>query len=144
MKFARRTRQEVDVNLTPLIDVVFLLLIFFMVSTTFTRETHLSIDLPEAGSAADPVADQTLEVSITREGSYAINGVSLLNNSAAALKAGIEESSEGDSSVPMVITADSATPHQAVVTALDVAGKLGFSQLRITTELAEAEDEGAW
>lgn len=144
MKFARRTRQEVDVNLTPLIDVVFLLLIFFMVSTTFTRETHLSIDLPEAGSAADPVADQTLEVSITREGSYAINGVSLLNNSAAALKAAIEESSEGDSSVPMVITADSATPHQAVVTALDVAGKLGFSQLQITTELAEAEDEGAW
>ncbi len=144
MKFARRTRQEVDVNLTPLIDVVFLLLIFFMVSTTFTRETHLSIDLPEAGSAADPVADQTLEVSITREGNYAINGVSLLNNSAAALKAAIEESSEGDSSVPMVITADSATPHQAVVTALDVAGKLGFSQLRITTELAEAEDEGAW
>ena len=144
MKFARRTRQEVDVNLTPLIDVVFLLLIFFMVSTTFTRETHLSIDLPEAGSAADPVADQTLEVSITREGSYAINGVSLLNNSAAALKAAIEESSEGDSSVPMVITADSATPHQAVVTALDVAGKLGFSQLRISTELAEAEDEGAW
>ena len=144
MKFARRTRQEVDVNLTPLIDVVFLLLIFFMVSTTFTRETHLSIDLPEAGSAADPVADQTLEVSITREGSYAINGVSLLNNSAAALKAAIEESSEGDSSVPLVITADSATPHQAVVTALDVAGKLGFSQLRITTELAEAEDEGAW
>jgi len=144
VKFARRTRQEVDVNLTPLIDVVFLLLIFFMVSTTFTRETHLSIDLPEAGSAADPVADQTLEVSITREGSYAINGVSLLNNSAAALKAAIEESSEGDSSVPMVITADSATPHQAVVTALDVAGKLGFSQLRITTELAEAEDEGAW
>jgi len=144
VKFARRTRQEVDVNLTPLIDVVFLLLIFFMVSTTFTRETHLSIDLPEAGSAADPVADQTLEVSITREGSYAINGVLLLNNSAAALKAAIEESSEGDSSVPMVITADSATPHQAVVTALDVAGKLGFSQLRITTELAEAEDEGAW
>ena len=144
MKFARRTRQEVDVNLTPLIDVVFLLLIFFMVSTTFTRETHLSIDLPEAGSAADPVADQTLEVSITKEGNYAINGVSLLNNSAAALKAAIEESSEGDSSVPMVITADSATPHQAVVTALDVAGKLGFSQLRITTELAEAEDEGAW
>ena len=144
MKFARRTRQEVDVNLTPLIDVVFLLLIFFMVSTTFTRETHLSIDLPEAGSAADPVADQILAVSITREGSYAINGVSLLNNSAAALKAAIEESSEGDSSVPLVITADSATPHQAVVTALDVAGKLGFSQLRITTELAEAEDEGAW
>ena len=144
MKFARRTRQEVDVNLTPLIDVVFLLLIFFMVSTTFSRETHLSIDLPEAGSAADPVADQTLEVSITREGNYAINGVSLLNNSAVALKAAIEESSEGDSSVPMVITADSATPHQAVVTALDVAGKLGFSQLRITTELAEAEDEGAW
>ena len=144
MKFARRTRQEVDVNLTPLIDVVFLLLIFFMVSTTFTRETHLSIDLPEAGSAADPVADQTLEVSITKEGNYAINGVSLLNNSAAALKAAIEESSEGDSSVPMVITADSATPHQAVVTALDVAGKRGFSQVRITTELAEAEDEGAW
>lgn len=136
MKFARRARQEVDINLTPLIDVVFLLLIFFMVSTTFTKETHLSIDLPEASTQASRVADTQIEIAITRAGDYAINGVSLVNREAETLRAAIEKVSAGDNAVPMIITADSATPHQSVVTALDVAGQLGFSQLSITTKLA--------
>ena len=142
MKFARRARREIDVNLTPLIDVVFLLLIFFMVSTTFTRETHLSIDLPEANSSKNQCAETPVEIAITREGDYAVSGVALLNNNAATLKIAIEKASQGDRSVPMIITADSATPHQSVVTALDVAGQLGFSQLSMTTELAAPENQG--
>jgi biopolymer transport protein ExbD len=140
VKFARRVRQDVEVNLTPLIDVVFLLLIFFMVSTTFTKETHLSIDLPEASSQSSRIADLQIEISITREGNFAINGVALINREQRTLRAAIEKVSEGDTVIPMVITADSATPHQSVVTALDVAGQLGFSRLSITTTLANSAD----
>ena len=140
MKFSRRARQEVEVNLTPLIDVVFLLLIFFMVSTTFTKETHLSIDLPESSSQSNRVADLQIEILITREGDFAINGVALINREQSTLRAAIGKVSEGDTTIPMVITADSATPHQSVVTALDVAGQLGFSRLSITTTLTNPAD----
>lgn len=140
MKFSRRVRQEVEVNLTPLIDVVFLLLIFFMVSTTFTKETHLSIDLPEASSQSIRAEDLQIEISITREGNFAINGVALINREQSTLRSAVGKVSEGDTSIPLVITADSATPHQSVVTALDVAGQLGFSRLSITTTLAKPAD----
>lgn len=140
MKFARRARQEVEINLTPLIDVVFLLLIFFMVSTTFTKETHLSIDLPEASTQSSHAAETQIEISITRNGEYAINGVGLLDSKPETLRSAIERTSQGDTAIPMIITADSATPHQAVVTALDMAGQLGFSRLSITTTLS-TDDE---
>lgn len=140
MRFARRARQEVEVNLTPLIDVVFLLLIFFMVSTTFTKETHLSIDLPEASSQSSRAADLQIEISITRNGDYAINGVALINSKPETLTNAINRVSNGDNAIPMIITADSATPHQSVVTALDVAGQLGFTQLSITTQLTNPSD----
>lgn len=133
MKFARRTRAEVEVNLTPLIDVVFLLLIFFMVSTTFTKDTQLSIDLPEADGQPTRVADKVIEITVTRTGAYAVNGNALVNNELDTLKRAIEETSGGDTALPMVITADSATPHQSVVTAMDAAGQLGFIHLSITT-----------
>jgi biopolymer transport protein ExbD len=139
MKFARRSRQEVEVNLTPLIDVVFLLLIFFMVSTTFTKDTQLSIDLPEADGAPARVADKVVEVTVTRTGAYAVNGTALVNKEIGTLRRAIEEVSGGDTALPMVITADSATPHQAVVTAMDAAGQLGFIQLSITTR--DAKDD---
>jgi biopolymer transport protein ExbD len=140
VKFSRRVRPEVEVNLTPLIDVVFLLLIFFMVSTTFTKETHLSIDLPEASSQSIRAADLQIEISITREGNFAINGVALINRKPGTLRSAVEKVSEGDTSIPMVITADSATPHQSVVTAMDVVGQLGFARLSITTTLANPAD----
>ncbi|MGV0036334.1 MAG: ExbD/TolR family protein [Candidatus Azotimanducaceae bacterium WSBS_2022_MAG_OTU7] len=137
MKFTRRVRQDVEVNLTPLIDVVFLLLIFFMVSTTFTKETQLSIDLPEASSQSSPGAGLQVDISITRAGDLAVNGVALINREQSTLRAAIEKASEGDTEIPLIITADAATPHQSVVTAMDVAGQLGFSRLRITTTLTK-------
>lgn len=140
MKFKRQRSQEVGVDLTPLIDVVFLLLIFFMVSTTFTKETHLSIDLPEASAQSSRAADLQIEISITKNGDYAINGVALVNSKQGTLTNAIEKISEGDNAIPMIITADSATPHQSVVTALDVAGQLGFTQLSITTQLTNPAD----
>lgn len=139
MNFRRRTRVETDINLTPLIDVVFLLLIFFMVSTTFTRETQLQVDLPEAASGehSDPSARQQIEVLISASGEVAINGKTLLNPSLDTLMSALSRESAGDTSWPVVITADANTPHQAVITAMDAAGQQGFTRLRLTTSEME-------
>ncbi len=139
MKFRRQSRDEDNVNLTPLIDVVFLLLIFFMVSTTFTKETHLEIDLPEATGDAVAADSQQIEILINAEGGFAINGESVINKKLATLMSAIEKVSAGDTDLPMIITADANTPHQAVVTAMDAAGQLGFVKLSITTKNPQAE-----
>lgn len=140
MQFRRQANQDEQINLTPLIDVVFLLLIFFMVSTTFTKETHLEIDLPEA--SAEPVtATETamIDLTINASGDYAINGQVVVNQQAVTLRRALNELAQGDNTLPLTITADATTPHQAVVRAMDVAGQLGFAQLRITTRQPVAE-----
>ncbi|MEX0604188.1 MAG: biopolymer transporter ExbD [Marinobacter sp.] len=134
MKFKRQRSQEVGVDLTPLIDVVFLLLIFFMVSTTFTRESHLKVDLPEANGEAAETQINQVDVVINAEGQYMINDRALVNNQRATLQRAVEELAAGDTSLPFIITADARTPHEYVVRAMDIAGKLGFSRLSITTE----------
>ncbi|GAA6168488.1 ExbD/TolR family protein [Sessilibacter corallicola] len=139
MKFRRQNEGEDSINLTPLIDVVFLLLIFFMVSTTFTKETHLTVDLPEATANAAVEQPQTIEILIGKDGSYSINGNTLVNQKLATLKRALTETSEGDTERPLLITADANTPHQAVVTAMDVAGQLGFIHLSITTKAPASE-----
>ena len=135
MQFRRQSNQDEQINLTPLIDVVFLLLIFFMVSTTFTKETHLEIDLPEA-SAEPATANEGLSIDITIQvtGDYVINGQALVNQQAVTLQRALKKVADGDNTLPLTITADANTPHQAVVRAMDVAGQLGFAQLRITTQ----------
>lgn len=134
MSFPRRERQDLEVNLTPLIDVVFLLLIFFMVSTTFTRESHMAIDLPEATPEASATEKASIEISISSTGEYAINQVGLVNARLDTLVNALQKVSGGNSDRPLVISADANTPHQAVVTAMDAAGQLGFSALRISTK----------
>ncbi len=142
MKFKRQRQGEDSVNLTPLIDVVFLLLIFFMVSTTFTKETHLSVDLPEATGAPSLNQDRQLDILVAADGSYSVNGQALVNNKMDTLKSAILKLSDGDSSTPMTITADAKATHQAVVTAMDAAGQLGFVHLSITTR-KPSDKEGA-
>lgn len=141
MKFPRKVREPVDINLAPLIDVVFILLLFFVVTTTFTRETQLKIDLPEAVSGTPPEAEvkAPLEVLVGADGSFALNGKSLSNNDLSSLMEALRLESAGDQSLPVMLSADAKAPHQAVVTAMDAASKLGFSQLRITTIEAQTE-----
>jgi biopolymer transport protein ExbD len=139
VNFKRQNREMVEVNLTPLIDVVFMLLIFFMVSTTFTKENHLSIDLPEASAEQQPVATNRLEIIITATGSYSINDKSLINNQLDTLKRGLVKAANGEKGLPITITADASTPHQAVVRAMDAAGQTGFVNLSITTRKTSAE-----
>lgn len=136
MRFRRKQPEEVSVNLTPLIDVVFLLLIFFMVSTTFTKETHLQIDLPEASAdeEAGSVEPQTVDLVIDIDGQYSVNGQSLINSQPETLRRAIIDQIADNRELPFIISADAKTPHQAVVTAMDVAGQLGFASLSITTQ----------
>jgi biopolymer transport protein ExbD len=139
VNFKRQSKEVVEVNLTPLIDVVFLLLIFFMVSTTFTKENHLSIDLPEASTEQQPVTTNRLEIIITASGSYSINGKTLINNQLDTLKRGLIKAANGEAGLPVTITADANTPHQAVVRAMDASGQTGFVNLSITTRQISAE-----
>jgi biopolymer transport protein ExbD len=135
VKFKRRQRPDNSVNLTPLIDVVFLLLIFFMVSTTFTRDTRLLIELPEAdGERVESEEPQQIEIAISRDGSYSVNGNGLVNRQADTLREALRRVSAGNTDMPLVISADGAASHRSVVTAMDVAGRLGFSRLSIATQ----------
>ncbi|NRP57914.1 MULTISPECIES: biopolymer transporter ExbD [unclassified Marinobacterium] len=132
MNFPRPQSEEISINLTPLIDVVFLLLIFFMVSTTFTKETQLKVDLPQATTDQMAQVDM-LEIIIKADGSFAINDKALVNAQPKTLRAAVIKESGGDLTTPLKISADASTPHQAVITAMDVAANLGFSQLSLTT-----------
>jgi biopolymer transport protein ExbD len=142
LKFRRLHREEVGINLTPLIDVVFLLLIFFMVSTTFTRETQLSIDLPEAEGTVKETSEQQIEILVDEAGSYRVNGQGLVDNRMRTLQAAIYKISAGDTTMPMVITADADAAHQYVVRAMDAAGQMGFVHLSITTRQPAGSDSG--
>ena len=135
MKFPRIPREPVDINLAPLIDVVFILLLFFVVTTTFTRETQLKVDLPEAVSGtALPASDsQQLEGLVTIDGAFELNGNPLANNDLNTLMDALRIESDGDTSLAVMLSADAKAPYQSVVTAMDAASKLGFSHLRITT-----------
>ena len=134
MKFPRQPVEEANVNLTPLIDVVFLLLIFFMVSTTFTKERELTVDLPEAEAAEAREQPKAIEVEVSQDGEYAINGKRLVNRDAETIRRALIEVAEGDTNVPFIISADRSTPYQSVVTVMDVAGQLGFSQQSLKTQ----------
>ncbi|MDT8397274.1 MAG: biopolymer transporter ExbD [Pseudomonadales bacterium] len=139
MKFQRQLKEEVSVNLTPLIDVVFLLLIFFMVTTTFSRDTNLRINLPQADGQPSEANPEQIEIQVNQNGSYAVNGRALINTQLETLKRALAEVSGGNTNTELVITADANSTHQAVVTALDAVAQLGFTRLNIATRQPETE-----
>ena len=134
MNLRRRSNDEPEINLTSLIDVVLLLLVFFMVSTSFVREAEISLRLPEANAEVRPQSDsELLEIAISQTGSYAVNGRPLVNNERSTLRAAIERLAGADRDLAVFIRADAEAQHQAVVTALDVAGQIGFDEINIAT-----------
>ena len=134
MKLSLRPRSQPEVNLTSLIDVVLLLLIFFMVSTSFVKQSQISIRLPESDSATlveEP--PEQIDVVITETGTFLVNGRELINNRPETIRNALRKISGGDNSLPLTISADANAKHQFVVTAMDVAGRLGFTQINIAT-----------
>lgn len=133
MKFISTTPvEEVSIDMTPLIDVVFLLLIFFMVSTTFDTTSELKITLPEASDQPSANVPEKLNIMIDSEGRFYLNSRELTNKKSATLMAAVERALNG-SDIPVVIQSDAASPVQSLVTAMDVLGKLGLSRVSIAT-----------
>lgn len=129
-----RSRDEPEINVISLVDVLLVLVLFFMVSTSFLRDTEISLQLPEAEvDAKISAASDKLEVMITKTGSYLVNGRELVNSERRTLRAAIERLAGDKRDVPVFIRADAAASHQSVVTAMDVAGQLGFARLNIAT-----------
>ncbi len=126
-------KDDIDLNLTPLIDVVFLLLIFFMVSTTFEKTSKLKIDLPEASNKAQQQENLKIVIGIDVKGNYYVNDRQLVNTQLKTLKMALTKVADGNTDIPVVLRADAKTPHQAVVTAMDAASQLGLTRLSIST-----------
>jgi len=139
LKLHHTKKDTAEINLTPLIDVVFLLLIFFMVSTTFQREAELSIELPEASTEAQEKKDKPIEVAIDAGGSYYINGRALLNKQPKTLRRALQKAAGDRSSVPVVISADANASHQSVVVVMDAARQLGLLRLTFAARLTSEE-----
>jgi len=137
MNLRRRIPEEPDffIDLAPLIDVVFILLIFFMVSTTFSRESELEIQLPEAALGAKNEKQRTIEITIDAAGHYFINQQALINDQIDTLKRALEKSlsQEKGQSPSVVLLADAQTPHQAVIRAMDAARQVGLLRLSFAT-----------
>ena len=141
MRLQHRTTEEPTVDLTSLIDVVFLLLIFFMVSTTFERQALLKVDLPEASQVEERAElPERLELVVDSEGRMYLNDQRLVDSDARTLRAALQEAAGNDRTLPLVLRADRLTPHHYVVTAMDVAAQLGFANLSIATDRSSESD----
>lgn len=133
MNLRTRPREDPEINLTSLIDVVLLLLVFFMVSTSFLKATEIRLQLPqaEAEPRVDPPAE--IEIMISAAGDYFVDGQELVNRRAETLQRALEQVAGERRELPVTIRADGRASHQSVVTAMDIVGRLGFSRILIAT-----------
>lgn len=138
----RRANDEPEINLTSLIDVVLLLVVFFMLSSTFIDEGRVRVRLPEASSVPpERASTERIVVTVTQTGSYRVNDRELVNTSPDTLRAALVKIAGEDRAAPVTLRADARATHQAVVTAMDVLGKLGFGEINIATvQQADADD----
>jgi biopolymer transport protein ExbD len=142
LKLQNRIKEEPTVDLTSLIDVVFLLLLFFMVSTTFEHQAVLKVDLPDASMVDAPVdLPERLELVIDANGLMFLNDRQLVDSEARTIKAAFNEAAGDDRNLPLILRADRETPHHFVVTVMDVAAQLGFSNLSIATNRITGSEE---
>lgn len=139
MNFRKKQEEPLDVNITPLIDVVFLLLIFFMIATTFKKDANIQIDLPKATGAPIKHHAFNLEISIDSLGRYYVNNRRLRNNKIETLKLAIKET-VGDRKNPhIVINSDKDTTYQSVMTAMDAVRQLGMNRFSLTVKQPQTE-----
>lgn len=134
MKLRARRVEEPEINLISLIDVLLMMLIFFMVSSTFISEGRLKVVLPSANGERTDAADTAkLVVTVTQQGTYRVNDRELINSSRETLRAAIVRVAGSERNARVAVRADARATHQAVVTAMDVLGRLGFAEINIAT-----------
>lgn len=129
MNLRPQVKKSPEVDITPLIDVVFLLLIFFMVSTTFDREAQILVELPEATGEEAAHAPKELDITIDASGIFFVNQREVINTEVETLKQAISKAVGEQRDIPVIINADAKTPHQAVMTAMDAASQLGLTRM---------------
>ncbi len=134
MNLKPRKHEEPEINIVSLIDVVLLLVVFFMLSSKFTDEGRLRVHLPQASDVptAKP-AGEPLVVTVTQQGTYRVNDHDLINSSPETLRAALLKEAGTDRRMPVTIRADGRATHQSVVTAMDILGRLGFVELNVAT-----------
>lgn len=141
MNLRPRRSEPPRIDITPLIDVVFLMLIFFMVSTTFDRQTQLKVDLPEASSTeteSQPV--ERIEITIDARGQFYVNERELVQHTAEMLRRTLDKLAEGREDMPVIVSGDRNAPLQSMMTVLDVAAQLGLTRLSFVALQANGED----
>jgi biopolymer transport protein ExbD len=143
MNLKPRKHEEPEINVVSLIDVVLLLVVFFMLSSRFTDEGRLRVHLPQATSVptAKP-AGEPLVVTVTQQGTYRVNEHELINSSPETLRAALIKEAGKDRSMRVTLRADGRTTHQSVVTAMDILGRLGFVELNVATVRDEPAGQG--
>lgn len=139
MNLRPHRRQPVDINLAPLIDVVFLLLIFFMVSTTFKDEARLRVQLPEAQGENIPAEEPAMiRLLIDQAGHFFVNDQALVDDQPQTLVRALTGALGEHKALPVLIQADARTPHQAVMTAMDAASQAGLNQIAFAATRPDA------
>ena len=133
MKFGRQRDLDPEINVTSLIDVVLLLVMFFMVSTSFVQDGRLRVRLPESSALPERRPVDAVTILIAADGSYLVNDRALINRSPETLRAALEQTRGSAGAQALTIRADARATHQAVVTAMDIAGRVGFAQVNIAT-----------
>lgn len=133
MKFKRQELQAPSINLVPMLDVAFILLLFFVVSSNFRHGSRLALTLPSAQGLAQEQQQNPVTVGISADGRYSVNGNVLSRSDASTLKTVMTRLGHNEKSTPLIISADANSTHQAVVTVMDVAGQLGFVNVSIST-----------
>jgi len=139
MNFRRKKREKLDITLISMIDVLFVLLLFFMVSTTFNRHTEVKIKLPEADGADAEQYPKMVTLTIDADGTYYLTGDDdlpheLVNQQLETLKQALLKLAEQSKDQPFIINADGKTPHQSVITALEAAGDAGFTHITFAAQ----------
>ncbi|MDC0214754.1 biopolymer transporter ExbD [Gammaproteobacteria bacterium] len=134
-----RSKQEVTLELVPLIDVVFLLLIFFMVSTTFVQDSRINLSLPEAhGDLSSEIEVSAIALAVDKDGLYTINGVALKTNDRPTIVEALLKITEpGDAKQKIVLLADAKTDYQNVIVALDALSSVGLSNVSMKTVIPQ-------
>lgn len=140
MNFRPRQQEDIDVNLTPLIDVVFLLLIFFMVTTTFDKNPSIKLNLPTASNVAPTIEEDAVELVIDSQGRYYIDGREVLNNKPETLFEALRYVLDQRQVIPpLIISGDGSSDYQSVITAIDIAGRLGIKKASLATSQTDRE-----
>ena len=134
MKFRTRRSDEPEINLIPFIDVLLVVLIFLMLSTTYSKFTELQLRLPVADAQAARDHPKELIVAISADGRYVVNRVALAGRNVDAVAAAMAEAAKGGKDLMVIISADAASPHQAVVTALEAARRTGLGQITFAAQ----------